>query len=98
MKKSTFKQIINAIKNQSKITSELHFKYRFDLYDSVFGRNEAEICKALKKEFNDKDNWISYWMWELDFGEKWKPGMVVAKDGTDIQLKTVDDLWNILVK
>lgn len=98
MKKATFEQIISAIQTQSETISELYSKYRFDLHDTVFGRNEAELCKALKKEFNDKDDWIGYWMWELDFGAKWKPGTVIAKDGTDIPLRTVDDLWNILTK
>lgn len=97
MKKSTFVQIVNTIQNQSLTISDIYRQYRFDLSNSVFGRNEAEICKALRKEFNDKDDWIGYWMWELDFGEKWMPG-TVTKDGKDIPLKTIDDLWNILTE
>lgn len=39
-------------------------------------------------------NWISHWVWEMDFGKK---GQVQEKDGTTVALKTIDDLYNFLV-
>lgn len=58
---------------------------------------ESEVTKYLKAQFNDEFDWISYWMWELNFGENWKPG-TVTENGNDIPLKTIDDLWNLLTK
>ena len=46
----------------------------------------------------DKDNWISYFVFDLDFGKKWKPGMITEKDGTDIVLKSSEDLYEYLKK
>lgn len=40
---------------------------------------------------------IEYFMWELDFGRKWKPGMVTYK-GKDIKMKTAADLWRDLTR
>lgn len=46
----------------------------------------------------DKDGWIDYFCFELDFGKKWKEGTITEKDGTDIVLKTAEDLYNLLEK
>lgn len=45
---------------------------------------------------SDKDKWIEYFCFELDFGKKWEPGMITEKDGTDIILKTPEDLYELL--
>lgn len=44
----------------------------------------------------DKDGWIDYFCFELDFGKNWKKGMLTAKDGTDIILRTSEDLYDLL--
>ena len=44
----------------------------------------------------DKDEWIDYFCFELDFGKKWHEGMITNDDGTDIILKTAEDLYNLL--
>lgn len=41
-------------------------------------------------------NDIDYYMYELDFGKKWKPGCLTI-DNKDISLRNSEDLWNILV-
>lgn len=45
---------------------------------------------------SDNDNWIEYFCFDLNFGEKWKPGLLTEKDGTDIRLETADDLYELL--
>jgi hypothetical protein len=52
-------------------------------------------CDMLKNIFNDKDDWISWWMWEKDFGTK----SLDAKeaDGTPIKLDSIKDLYNFLI-
>lgn len=60
---------------------------------------EDTIVNLLETIFNDnKTNWISYWIWELDFGEKYNEGDVTKKDGTIIPLKTVEELYDFLIK
>lgn len=45
----------------------------------------------------DKDEWIDYFCFELDFGRKWKKGAVVIDNKSDICLKTAEDLYNYLI-
>ena len=54
------------------------------------------VQKLLVEATNDEYDYISYFMWDLDFGRKWQPGTITEADGTDIPLKTIDDLWHLL--
>ena len=97
MTKENFSELINAVKNHSAYIWNLYKDYGIDFVNSPVMEIENEITKYLKSQFNDKCDWISYWMWELNFGENWKPG-TVTENGNDIPLKTIDDLWNLLTK
>lgn len=58
----------------------------------------SNVTELLSFIMGDNDNdWISYWLWELNFGEDYRPGCVVDSDGKDIPLKTIDDLYDLLV-
>ena len=41
---------------------------------------------------------ISYFCFELDFGKKYKPGTVLDSNGAEINLSTIDSLYDFLVK
>ena len=97
MTKENFSELINAVKNHSEYIWNLYKDYGIDFVNSPVMEIENEITKDLKAQFDDKCDWISYWMWELNFGENWKPG-TVTENGNDIPLKTIDDLWNLLTK
>lgn len=56
-----------------------------------------EVLALLKHDFQDKDDLIGYWMWELNFGEQWHEGTVTGADGADIPLKTTGDLYKLLL-
>lgn len=97
MTKENFSELINAVKNHSEYIWNLYKDYGIDFVNSPIMEIENEITKYLKAQFDDKCDWINYWMWELNFGENWKPG-TVTENGNDIPLKTIDDLWNLLTK
>ena len=44
---------------------------------------------------DDKDDWIGYFLWELDFGRKWKKHSVEI-NGKSVKLKSASDLWKLL--
>lgn len=47
----------------------------------------------------DKEEWIDYYCFELDFGKNWKTGMVTWIDtGEDIKLETPEDLYELLME
>ena len=54
-----------------------------------------QVLKILNKLTNDTDDWIGYYIYDLDFGEKYEKGCIKI-NGKNIKLKTVEDLWNLL--
>lgn len=55
------------------------------------------VVDLLSKAMHDDDDWISYWLFDLDCGRAYEDGMILAADGSTIKLATINDLWNILV-
>ena len=43
-------------------------------------------------------NDLSYFCYELDFGNNWTEGLVHDEEGNDIKLQSPEDLWNYLVQ
>lgn len=54
------------------------------------------IIGLLEYIMDDESEWISYWVYELDCGKRYKDGMITDAEGNNIKLKTITDLWAIL--
>ena len=48
--------------------------------------------------FNDKSDWVEYYVFDLEMGKKWKPGTIMRKDGRDVRLVSFEDLYNLLTE
>ena len=60
---------------------------------------ETELLTLLSRLFDDTGNdWIGYWIYELNFGERYYDGVAVNECDENIPLKTSRDLWNLLLK
>lgn len=46
---------------------------------------------------DEEGQWISYWFFELNQGADFTPGCVSDKDGNEIPLRTLDDLYDCLL-
>lgn len=97
-----FERYLNSIQelfelqdNISRVIS-MYGKSKEEMIEISFPTLSTELIGALEKVFHDKNSWISYWIYELDFGNKYKEGSVIDADGSDIPLKTIEDLWNLL--
>lgn len=57
------------------------------------------VIKLLHNWFGDADadDMISYFVFELDYGRKWKDGIVIGDDGIDINLSTPGKLYDYLI-
>ncbi len=57
------------------------------------------LIKLLHNILGDKDadDTISYFVFELDYGRKWKEGMITDSNGKDIDLSTSEKLYNYLL-
>lgn len=55
--------------------------------------------KLLHELFGEADSGdtISYFCFELDYGRKWKPGVITENDGIDIDISTPEKLYDYLV-
>lgn len=53
---------------------------------------------ATSNHLDDKYNWISYFIWELDFGRKNDELKVYEKDGKEIPLSNAGELYDFLTK
>ena len=95
-----FCKIIDRIEEYWRTAEELEDKYGIDIWRSFSSRLTEAIQDFLTKIIYGNDeqvmNDIDYYMWELDFGEKWETGCYTYDDGTDIPLKNSHELWKVI--
>jgi len=67
-------------------------------YDSHWIFNQ--LLKLIKLAFNDdnKDSWIDYYIWDLEFGVKYREGSCTNADGSIIDLSNTENLYEFLIK
>lgn len=53
--------------------------------------------ELLEHIFNDSNEWITYWMYELNFGKSWHEGCIKI-DGEDLKLQTTRELYDFLIE
>ena len=54
--------------------------------------------EVLKEIFNDKDEWIEYCAYELDYLAKYENGTVTWEDGSPIDLSAWENVYDFLIK
>ncbi len=103
--KELFIETIEAIKNQCEHDSKCSEAFQVILphdHISTYSNHwlQNQLVKLLQVGMNDehKDSWIEYYLWELNFGAKYKPGMVTEKDGSIIDLSDAGKLYEYLKK
>jgi hypothetical protein len=63
-----------------------------------FAEHEQLIVDILTDIFNDSAfDWISYFIYDLNFGKDWYEGCIRDKEGNDIPLKNISDLYDLLI-
>ena len=101
--KEKFCKAINQIRHIREYEDELYSlgrKYgeydteiRFPtLEDVVVSLLEDATCCPEDEYGSD----ISYFIYELDFGKDWEPGMIIDREGNDIDFSTVEKLYDYL--
>lgn len=103
MTRELFIESIKAIQNQFKIDRKCNDAFKIILpndytsgYDNSFLLNQ--LIKILEIEFYDEGNWIDYWIYELEFGEKYIDGCITDKNDDIIRMETVEELYEYLIK
>lgn len=99
LSKEEFTKIIESYKKSFDFTDELNKLFdRYDCDGEIYPPIGSEdVVTLLEFIFDDRDEWISYWIFELDFGKEYEDGYIKDRDGKHIPLKTSDNLYDLLV-
>ena len=102
---STFCNILTHFKDEDEFADKFRtLLYQYDKRefidpDSFHDFNmHSLMLDVLEEIFQDKNHWIAYYIYELDYGNAYKPGMINYDDGRDVPLRTPQDLWNLLME
>ena len=101
MKYKEFKKVMDnliSIKKDEDNLNKAFRKFCPDFNFICFSRQEELIVDLIKMLMGDEDDWIGYWLYELDCGKEAKKNSVQDKDGKNIPIKTLRDLYNIITK
>ncbi|MCP6727365.1 MAG: hypothetical protein KJI69_05150 [Patescibacteria group bacterium] len=100
MIRKDFIAALKIIKSLTDDVEEVHLamkKLDPDFGGFFISRIDTALLDMLKLVTNDKHNWISYYIYDLEWGTKWKKGTVTDKEGRDIPMKTMNDLYNVMI-
>lgn len=104
MRLELFTESIEALEKQSLHDNKCAEAFKTILpHDFVSQYNNSyiseQLIKLLKVSLSDnhRDSWIEYYIYELDFGKKYKKGCATNADGSEINLSTAKDLYDFLV-
>lgn len=104
MTKELFIETIEALRLQSEYDSKCSEAFNVILpndyvsnYDNHWLTNQ--LIKLLQVEMNDetRDSWIEYYIYELEFGVKYREGCARYKDGSNIDLSDAGKLYDFLM-
>lgn len=99
--KEEFVSYINFIKERGEKMDELNKVFTDEFEDSIFypyPKYETKLVNLLKSVMHDEYDDIEYFIYELNFGEKYEDGMIREKDGTLIDFSTAGNVYDYLVK
>lgn len=106
--KEKFVTIINKMKLVDDFVNEINDKSRdlretlddsfLDFFEgnSLFVAHSDIVVQLLENMFNDNDM-ISYWIYELNYGRDYKDGYIQDCDGNNIDISTVEKLYDYLI-
>lgn len=100
--KELFIETIEAIEKQYRHDRECADAFKVILpndhvscYDNHYLNNQLIKLLQIGMDDNHKHSWIDYYIWELDFGKKYKKGDVKVHN-EDFNLVSASDLWDLL--
>ena len=63
------------------------------------GTMEWFIIQLLEEIFHDTEaHWISYWVFELNYGQKYDEMTIIDNNLKQIKIKTAEELYDFLIK
>ncbi len=56
---------------------------------------ENDLVNLLMTATHDENEWIDYWLYELDCGQNYEIGKITI-DNKPVALQTIQDLWDLI--
>lgn len=103
--KEKFIEIINRLKSYEELQDKINdlFRDNIDNKENDFCNaggicigHESVVVELLENMFNT--DMISCWIYELDYGREYKDGYVQDGEGNNIDISTVEKLYDYLIK
>ncbi len=101
--KEQFISAINAMQEQRRVDNDCGDAFSVILpSDYVSGYDNSRLYEAIIELLitltgdDPNESWIEYFIWELEFGEKYVPGSIKYSDGRNIDISTSEKLYNFL--
>lgn len=99
--KELFIETMDVLKKQQEFDNECTDAFQKILpADFVSGYDNQllwnQLVKLMSLDLKDESDWINYYIYDLDWGNKYKAGMVTNPEGKNVKLKSLDDLWKML--
>lgn len=92
-----FKRAIDQIEANEAHDDKITEALGVEGFTTIFHPTNETLVAVLVDAMQDEDTWIEYYLWELNFGKNYKPG-VSSIDGIEVPLRTVEDLYAILTR
>lgn len=86
------------------------FDHNMDAVDEAMHTLSPDFCRfyipevsamtieVLEEVFNDNEGWLAYCVYELDYLEKYKPGMVLDQYIMPVDLSTWEKVYDFLIE
>ena len=103
MSKEDFRDIIEKLQNINDFEDNIYEITRsFNCYNKEeatfeFPTLDYVVVDLLEYIFHDTSENISWWCWEKDFGRKIKKGDITDVNGNEIDISSVNKLYDFLV-
>mgnify|MGYP005781527585 CR=1 FL=1 len=103
--KEKFVEIINRLKSYTELQNKINDLFRDNIDNkemdfinagSICIGHESVVVYLLEKMFDT--DMISYFIYELDYGEKYRAGYVLDENGNEIDLSTAEKLYDFLIQ
>lgn len=107
LSREEFVTIINKLRDSSDLVNKVD-----ELFQASRDNVECDFCNGaalqishesivvllLRKLLNDAYEDIDYFIYEIDYGRKYKPGMITDKNGKDIDWSSAEKLYDYLIQ
>jgi len=90
-----FKHYMDSVIKHGQVIDEAYNYLSYDLIDKL-GVGCTGLVQLLKELMGDTEtDWINYWLYELNCGEKYTADCVTIEDEI-VPLKTLENLYKVL--